>query len=185
MGVITVDAGLGEIVPVLDRPSDCPCAPGTRWSRCRATSCSAGASASRPESCRSWLAIASMSAASASVTTSASSPSITARACVPEPPCDGLNLDGFAGLGLPVGGEGRVDRLVELARRIVGDVEQGLARARRAGDERRAQQGRGQSHGEARQYVGMRHQLCSTSPKRGGLNAMRPSIPPPLAPLVY
>jgi hypothetical protein len=34
------------------------------------------------------LAIASMSYASASVTTSASRPSITARACLPEPPCD-------------------------------------------------------------------------------------------------
>ena len=35
-------------------------------------------------------AIWSMSPASASVTTSASSPSITARACLPEPPCDWL-----------------------------------------------------------------------------------------------
>ena len=35
-------------------------------------------------------AISSMSYASASVTTSASSPSITARACDPEPPCDCL-----------------------------------------------------------------------------------------------
>jgi hypothetical protein len=32
--------------------------------------------------------MASMSYASASVTTSASSPSMTARACAPEPPCD-------------------------------------------------------------------------------------------------
>jgi hypothetical protein len=32
--------------------------------------------------------MASMSAASARVTMSASSPSITARACLPEPPCD-------------------------------------------------------------------------------------------------
>jgi len=32
--------------------------------------------------------MASMSAASASVTTSAASPSITERACLPEPPCD-------------------------------------------------------------------------------------------------
>ncbi len=35
-------------------------------------------------------AMASMSYARASVTTSASSPSITARACLPEPPCDWL-----------------------------------------------------------------------------------------------
>ena len=34
------------------------------------------------------LAIALMSSASASVTTSASSPSMTERACLPEPPCD-------------------------------------------------------------------------------------------------
>ena len=33
-------------------------------------------------------AMASMSPASARVTTSASSPSITARACLPEPPCE-------------------------------------------------------------------------------------------------
>ena len=34
------------------------------------------------------FAIASMCAAEASVTTSAFKPSITARACSPEPPCD-------------------------------------------------------------------------------------------------
>lgn len=38
------------------------------------------------------LAISSISAARASVTTSASRPSITARACLPEPPCDCLKL---------------------------------------------------------------------------------------------
>ncbi len=37
-----------------------------------------------------FLCNASISAASASVTTSASSPSITERACLPEPPCDCL-----------------------------------------------------------------------------------------------
>ncbi len=35
-----------------------------------------------------FAAISSMSPASASVTTSASRPSITERACFPEPPCD-------------------------------------------------------------------------------------------------
>ena len=38
------------------------------------------------------LAMASMSAASARVTTSAASPSITDRACLPEPPCDWSTL---------------------------------------------------------------------------------------------
>ena len=37
-----------------------------------------------------FCAIASMSYAKARVTTSASKPSITARACAPEPPCDWL-----------------------------------------------------------------------------------------------
>src|SRR5215468_7151480 len=37
-------------------------------------------------------ATASISAASASVTTSAARPSITERACLPEPPCDWLIL---------------------------------------------------------------------------------------------
>ena len=39
-----------------------------------------------------FAAIASISAASAKVTTSAPRPSITARACLPEPPCDCLKL---------------------------------------------------------------------------------------------
>ena len=68
-------------------------------------------------------AIASMSYASASVTTSASSPSITERACLPEPPCDCL-ISTFSGLLLPVLGEGRVEVLVQLARRIVRHVQQ-------------------------------------------------------------
>ena len=37
-----------------------------------------------------------------------------------------LDRDVFAGLGLPVGGEGLVEVLVELAGRIVGHVEQRL-----------------------------------------------------------
>ena len=36
------------------------------------------------------------------VTTSASRPSITERACLLEPPCDWLTVDVFAGLLLPV-----------------------------------------------------------------------------------
>ena len=42
----------------------------------------------QPLSVRPALAMASMSNASASVTTSASSPSMTARAWLPEPPCE-------------------------------------------------------------------------------------------------
>ena len=45
---------------------------------------------------------------------------MTARACLPEPPCDCFT----ATFGLPVFGEGGVEFDVELARRIVGDIEQ-------------------------------------------------------------
>ena len=48
------------------------------------------------------FAIASTSYASASVTTSASSPSMTARAWLPDPPCDCSDGHGLPGLGLPV-----------------------------------------------------------------------------------
>ena len=62
---------------------------------------------------------------------------MTARACLPEPPCDCLIDDVLARLGLPVLGEGGVEVLIELARRIVGDVEQRRLRLRR---ERRGQE---------------------------------------------
>jgi hypothetical protein len=39
-----------------------------------------------------WSTMASMSEASARVTTSASRPSITARACLPEPPCEAFTV---------------------------------------------------------------------------------------------
>jgi hypothetical protein len=67
--------------------------------------------------------MALMSPSSASVTTSASRPSITARACA-RAAMRLLDGDRLAGLGLPVRGEGFVVGLVELPRRIVGDVEQ-------------------------------------------------------------
>ncbi len=44
------------------------------------------------ESSLAWKASASMSWASASVTTSAWRPSMTERACLPEPPCDCLTV---------------------------------------------------------------------------------------------
>src|ERR1044072_3584201 len=44
-----------------------------------------------------FSAIASTSAASASVTTSAGRPSITERACLPDPPCDWLILTSSPG----------------------------------------------------------------------------------------
>ncbi len=72
----------------------------------------------------------SMSGAWFMVTTSASSPSATACACLLEPPCDWLIGDRLAGLGLPVGDEGRVDVLVELARDVVGHVEDRGVRAK-------------------------------------------------------
>ena len=43
-----------------------------------------------------------------------------------------LDGDGLARLGLPVGGEGLVELLVELAGRIIGDVEQRLVGQRQA-----------------------------------------------------
>ena len=65
-----------------------------------------------------------MSLASASVTTCASSPSTTARACAPDPPCEvWMSSAGWPG-GLPVGVERLVELPVELAGRVVGDVEQ-------------------------------------------------------------
>ena len=68
--------------------------------------------------------MASMSGASASVTTSACKPSMTARACLPEPPWDWLTVDVVASLLLPVVGEDLVVLLVKFASWIVGDVEQ-------------------------------------------------------------
>ena len=68
---------------------------------------------------------ASTSYASASVTTSAWSPSMTARACLPEPPCDWLIVTRLAGACLPGLRERRVDVLIELACRVVRDVQQG------------------------------------------------------------
>ena len=55
----------------------------------------------------------------------------------------GLDAQRLAGFGLPIGGEGLIDRLVELARRIVGDIEQGgLSLRRRAGaDQKERRQG--------------------------------------------
>ncbi len=50
---------------------------------------------------------------------------MTARACLPEPPCDVLDGHRLAGVGLPLGGEGLVEILVELAGRVIGDVEDG------------------------------------------------------------
>ena len=66
-----------------------------------------------------------MSPASASVATSASSPSMIERACLPEPPCDCLIATSWPGLGLPVLGEGLVVVHVQFARRVVRHVEQG------------------------------------------------------------
>ena len=61
---------------------------------------------------------------------------MTARACAPEPPCDCWIVDLLAGLRLPVLGERGVEVGVELARRVVRDVEQRL-RVGRAPTQRR------------------------------------------------
>ncbi len=56
-----------------------------------------------------------------------------------------LDGDVIAGLGLPVLGEGGVEVLVQLARRVVGDVEQADVGGVGAGDEgERANAGQGQ-----------------------------------------
>ena len=120
------DAVLDQVAPVGDAPWGCPCGRGTRWSRCRASSCSR----TRPRQLASispdLSAMALMSPSSARVTTSASRPSITDCACLPEPPWLCSMVTVAAGLGLPVGGERRVELLVELAGRIVADVQQHL-----------------------------------------------------------
>ena len=79
-----------------------------------------------------------MSPASASVTTSASRPSITARACLPEPPCDCLIVTVSPVFAFQYLAKAVLIVLVELARRVVGDVEQlhvraGCGRAGEAG----------------------------------------------------
>ena len=71
-----------------------------------------------------FCAIASMSYASASVTTSASMPSITLLACAPEPPCDCLMTTFSPVLAQPVLGKAGVEIRVEFTRRIIGNVEQ-------------------------------------------------------------
>ena len=65
-----------------------------------------------------------MSPASASVTTSAGSPSMTARAWRPGAAVRLADAHILAGGLLPVLREGDVDVFVELARRIVGRIEQ-------------------------------------------------------------
>ena len=62
---------------------------------------------------------------------------MTARACLPEPPCDCWMVTSLPGLRLPLRGEGGVHVLVQLARRVVGDVEDllGARRGRRDDDD--------------------------------------------------
>ena len=86
------------------------------------------------------------------------SPSMTLRACLPEPPCDMLDGDLLAGLLCPMLGERRVEVLVEFAGRIVGDVEDldavgravdpppGVGRLRTALDSSRCQASQRQVH---------------------------------------
>ena len=50
---------------------------------------------------------------------------MTERACLPEPPLDVLDRHRFAGLRLPIVGEGLVEILVEFARRVVADIGDG------------------------------------------------------------
>ena len=78
--------------------------------------------------------MASTSLASARVTTCAARPSITARAWAPEPPCELSIVSGGVAFGLPVRVEGLVVVAVELARRVVGDVEELGLRLGRAGE---------------------------------------------------
>ena len=91
------------------------------------------------------------------MTTSASRPSITARACLAAPPCDCLIATSFAGLAFPVFGEGRVELLVELTRRVIRDVEQRcLLRVRdtRAEQESACSQGNSPAAREERRHSG-------------------------------
>ena len=80
---------------------------------------------------------------------------MTARACVPEPPCDWRMVRSVPVCALYFGGEGGVDGAVELARRIVRDVQElerlgaGLSGSEREADE----QGEGETlqHGDLHQ----------------------------------
>ena len=69
--------------------------------------------------------MALMSLSSASVTTSASSPSITARACLPDPPCDCWMVTVSPVSAFHLAAKASLNCLVELAGRIVGNVEDG------------------------------------------------------------
>ena len=117
-------------------PSGCPRAPGTRSSRCRARSCAAACACQSAGILPDFAAMASMSLASASVTTCASSPSITARAWAARAAVRGLDVERRVALGLPVRVEGGVELAVELAGRVVGDVEQRRLRRGAAGERR-------------------------------------------------
>ena len=68
-------------------------------------------------------------------------PSMTDAACLPEPPCDVLTTTLSPRLLLPVAREGRVVFLVELACRVVGDVEQRDVLGKDRGRGRGEQQG--------------------------------------------
>ena len=87
---------------------------------------------------------------------------MTERACLPEPPCDCLTVDVLAGLLLPVLGERGVEVLVQLARRVVRDVEQRLRVQRRRGERRRDHQ----QPGAKPCPVGSCHVHCSRSFRR-------------------
>jgi hypothetical protein len=80
------------------------------------------------------------------VITSASRPPITAPACFDEPPCDWLTDDIGPALLLPGGPEGRIDVLVQLARNVVGDIQnarlgEGCARCQKSKGGERTTQG--------------------------------------------
>ena len=133
--------GLREIAPVLDALRIALAHQENNRRGVGRASDPAGALPSSPAVVCRWLAIWSMSPASASVTTSAARPSITERAWRPEPPCDWLILTVSPVFFFQYSANDLLKSDVQLARRVVRDVEQrdfgGLRDRRGAADEDR------------------------------------------------
>ena len=115
-------------------------------------------------------AMASMSAASARVTTSASSLSITARACLPEPPWEARMVNVSPVCCFHCAANAPVDVGVELARRIVGNVQQFMV-----GGGRRWRRGERQARDEG--AVVHVVSSCSEGKLRAGEEGLRPRAP--------
>ena len=123
LGVMTSTSGLDQVGPVLD-PLRVALADDEDDGREVGQRAGWAGAPPSPSSIRPFLRMASVSDHRASVTTSASSPSMTARAWLPEPPCDCLIVSSTARLLLVLRDERLVQVAPQLARRVVRDVQQ-------------------------------------------------------------